>query len=1299
MKALAHVFTRAFRTSRAGFALSAALVLAVGCSSAFAQTGAGSIQGTITDSTGAVIPGASIKVVNSATGVVSNTTSNGVGFYQAPGLFAGTYVVTVSAPEMQTHQRTVVLLVSQQAEINFSLTAGSVSQKVIVKGNAVQLITTNSGTISSTLENSRIQQLPMNGRNVVTLLQQTTPGLESCSQSSACANGLMGPATAIVADGVPLNVREFGGQHQSSTQMPDPDSIQEVKVETSGSGAQFATPATGVITTKSGTNQIHGTLFETARNSAFGIARTRSNPSDYAAPHYVRNEFGISAGGPIVIPHVYNGKNKSFWFFAYERYSLASNTYGNVKVATAAMRKGDFSGLTDGSNVPEQLYDSSTTASSANCNGTGQANNYCRAPFKNNQIPINLESPTGKVLNDITPLPTNGNNPAIASNLAIASPNNKTQPSITFRLDHVFNQNNRAFVRYTENIAKNIGLRKGEPPTLAADGLPYAASGIAYSPDALYAAGVGFTHIFSPTFFSQTNVSQQWYSEQNFAGGTPFADFEKQLGLPNNFGEPGFPSVGGIYSPMDGTQFQYGVTQRISLIDEDLTKTIGRHQLLFGVRYRHERFGSRPDEKKDSISFDGLATALDDPSTDANQSYNALPDTGNANADEFLGAASSYGVNLEPPYQNIHDNEFDAYIQDNYHVRRNLTLNLGLRYEAHPAIAMNDGIMMGFDLKNDAIVTGYSTSKLIAEGYTTQAIIANDERDGVKFETPSEAGMPSTLLKSNNFTFGPRFGVAWQPFGDRGTVLRGAYGRFIYPVSIRNSFVTINRNNPFTVGYSQSYTSSDQSPDGQPNYLLRAPQSVVMGKNSSDVIDSASTTSIRPGLSIYSMDPNMPPIYVTQANFSIEQPLPGNSALRVSYVYSHGTNLEQNFYYNDHPSTYNWEMVTGTTTPKGKVVGSNQYSSTATGPYDQTTYGGGNYELTKTGWSNYNALQANYQRLFHNGLAYQVSYVFAKSMRVGGNGGRDNRIVPYSAFVHNGLGQMSADYGPALDPIAPPAPPLGTPSWGYYPALNRFENYMVDTGSPQQHLQFNWIYDLPFGRGKKFLGGVNRFMDEIIGGFEFAGSGNVVSQSFTVSASNWGSTHPIKLYKHSVPIKDCRSGNCYKEYLWFNGYIPPNEIAGNPCAGSSTKVVYGLPTDYKPYQTPIDTTCDASGRDKYYGKNEVNVTLLNGKKSAITYQPYPTSDTSVSTEGANPFSHAVLAGPMNYNVDLSLFKVFPITERVKLRVNVDAFNAFNIQGNENPSSSDGTEKIEPGGIGASSYNDPRQIQLTARLTF
>ena len=134
------------------------------------------------------------------------------------------------------------------------------------------------------------------------------------------------------------------------------------------------------------------------------------------------------------------------------------------------------------------------------------------------------------------------------------------------------------------------------------------------------------------------------------------------------------------------------------------------------------------------------------------------------NADEFLGGAYSYSVNLQPPYQQMHDMETDLYLQDNYRVRPNLTVNIGLRYEAHPATWVGNGQMEGFDLKNDAIVTSGTIPQLIAEGLTTQAIINNDELDGVKFETPSEANLPPMLVNSYNFTWGPRFGVAWQPF-------------------------------------------------------------------------------------------------------------------------------------------------------------------------------------------------------------------------------------------------------------------------------------------------------------------------------------------------------------------------------------------------------------------------------------------------------------------------------------------------------------------------------------------------------
>lgn len=1278
-------------------AISTVLVTAMCCSIALAQSGAGSIQGVVTDSTGAAIPQASIHVVNKATGVALNTKSNKVGFYQVPGLFTGTYVVTVTAPGMKTYERSIDLLVAQKAVLNFSLAVGSAIQKVVVNGNRVQLVNTTSGMVGSTLENARINQLPMNGRNIMTLTNEVTPGLNACNQSPSCANGLMPGATVYEIDGVTLESDEFGGENASAAAMPDPDAIQEVRMETSGVGAAYATPAVGIMTTKSGTNQLHGTMFETARNNSFGIAKQRQDPVNFKAPEYIRNEFGVSIGGPIVIPHLYHGRNKSFFFFAYERYSLAQTSYQETTTPTMAMRSGDWSGLINGSGVLQQLYDPDTTAPSANCNGTGIANQWCRTPFPNNQIPISRLSPFAKVMYAILPPPTTNADPLVDDNLDFPAPELSVAPNVTFRLDHVFNENNRAYLRYTSVLTTNEGLISGsQPVTLAAtvNGVNYPAGmyGFLDTPESLFATAAGFTHVFSPTFFSETVLSQQWFGQRDINGAyAANTDIEKELGFPNNFGENGIPEISGPLSGINGTQGNYGLTQIISVLDENLTKDLGKHQMQFGFRYRHERFGYQENQQHDEALFGAYATGLENPATNGSNSYAAYPNTGNASADEFLGAAYEYNVWKEPPYLHFHDMEFDGYFQDNYRVARNLTFNLGLRYEAHPAPWVKSGILGGFDLKNDAEVLGAPVSSLIAKGYTTQAIITNIENDGGKIETPQQAGLPSTMLYNYDLDFLPRFGFAWQPLGKWGTVLRGAYGRFTYPEPVYFTVAPAAENEPFQAEYSQNYIAADQSPDGLPNYLLRSPQSVIAGVNSANVVNSNSTTSILPGINVTSMDPHDAPDQVTQANFTIEQPMKGNSALRVSWIYSHDSNMWENFYFNNHPSAYVWEMQTGTTPPNGGVstIGTNQYSATATGPYDKVTWGGGSRRIQKTGWSTDNQLQVNYQRLFHHGIAYQISYVWSKPMHTGGELGSDGNVYPDADFINSAptVSTMTSPYGTAIAPALPPLPPAGEADWQYYKQLARFEYYRVDTYFPKQDIKFNWIFDLPFGRGKWLLHNSNRLMNELAGGWQVAGDGNIVSQDFAVTSNMWGPTNPIHVYKRKIPIKDCRSGVCYKEYEWFNGYIAPTANANVDC---TKNCVYGLPADWVPYQTPIDNTPGT----KYYQQNEVSITLPGKKPTDIAYSP--TSNIS----GGNPYSKTVLNGPFLWTVDASLFKVFPVTQRVRLRFNVDAFNVFNVQGMGNPNATTGlTPCTAPGGVGCSSSNAARQIQLTARLTF
>lgn len=1294
---------RSFSTTQSAFQSKAlpilvALTLAIIalCPPACAQSGAGSIQGTVTDATGAVIPRASVHVVNQSTNVGTNTKTNGVGFYQVPGLFAGSYVITISAPGFKTYQTQLQLLVAQAGVINAALTAGAVTQQVEVAASAVQLTTTNNGTITSTLENARINQLPLNGRVLSSLLSMTTPGLEGSSAGGTRLNGLAGEALEYVADGVPMVNRQFGGTNTAQEQAPDPDAIQEVRAITTDASAEYSTPGTVIIDTKSGTNNLHGAIFWTARNNAIGIAKARQDPSNFTAPKYIRNEIGASAGGPIVIPGLYHGKNKSFWFMAYERYSLASASSKLFHVPTQAMRNGDFSALYQLA-TPVQLYDPNTTYNATVCPATGAANPYCRNTFSGDQIPTTRESPTMKIINDLTPLPNLPYNPLLQPNLA--GPDNAFTlvPTWTFRLDHVFNENNRAYLRYTSNIEVNHSLRDypvDEPALGGADGFPANATGQGYNPIANFAPAIGYTHVFSPTFFSETILSQEWLSQHNYAGGTPFANFEQKLGLPNNFGEGGFPRWGEngsrLINPIDGTQFIYGLSQIITNLDENLTKTVGRHQMQFGGRYRHERFGYLPDEIADDNQFSTESTGLYDTSTGTN--YGGLPNVGNQNGDAFLGAGRYYSVQLVLHYEHYHDMEYDAYFQDNYHMTQNLTWNFGLRYEAHPATSVNNAVMESFDLKNDAQVLASTPEDQIARGNTTAAIIQNMKNIGVKFETPQQAGLSSNLVRSYNLNFSPRIGFAWQPFGGKhGTVIRGAYGRYIYPEPVRTSYKDVMRNIPHSAGYSKNFDLAAQSPDGVQNYLIRNPiTGYVMGKDNI-VVDSTSTTAFLPGISVYTLPNQMPPDFVTETNFTIEQSLKGNSALRVSWVWSHGTNLDQEYFYNHGLSNYAWEIKTGVTPPKGTTIGLPTYQNTALNPYDNTTWGNNTLDQ-KSGWSNDNELEVNYQRLFHGGLAYQVFYVWSKPFRVGGNYFRDGTLYTAQDYVNSGLGTVALlpNSSPLTPPIMPPPRPAGAASYAYWHKLDTYENYFIDTSVPQQDIQFNAIYDLPFGRGKRFAGNASRFVNELIGGFQLAGDGVIHSQDFRISNGNWGPAHPLHVYKHAHKVTDCRSGTCIQAYEWFNGYVAPSNLPSSGC----TTVVTGLPGDYQPYSQPINTdynpkTACGKAADKYYNTNKVQINLLNGKADVQNFDPGPNG----GGWGVNPWAKTFVNGPMNYSVDFSVFKVFPITERVRMRFNVDAFNALNVQGYNNPNTGDGIENM------LSSYNTPRQIQLTMRLEF
>jgi hypothetical protein len=1258
----------------------AVLCLALSQQVAQGQLETGSIQGKIADPSGAALSRAAVHVVNKATGLAKDVVTNNAGLYSVQGLYPGDYTVTITATGFQTLQQHITLLAEQTFELSPSLIVGSASETVEVHADAIQLANYTNGTISSDLDETRISQIPENGRSVTNLFSQVTPDAMADGGRPEL-NGALWRATQLVQDGSINNDLNYGG---TLIPQPDLDSMKEVSVVTNGGDARYNAPATAVVTTKSGTNQLHGSFFETAVNSYFGIARSRANLPTFKQAHYVRNEFGASVGGPILIPwldhgKMYNGKDKSFFFVAYERYSLRSGNYQSGVVPTTAERGGDFSGATTAGGVALSLYDPATTSSIATstCAGSPASTSYqyCRSQFnyngKANTIDPSRISPFAKALYTIMPRPTNDANPYLTGspNIYFAAPNNTTTPTITARLDHTFDQNNNIYLRYSYiNYSVVSTPVSGVAPTVAGsavDGTPIPAevSNTTGTRQPVNTAALGYTHVFSPTFVSQTVLGGTWESEfYNEPPTGELTDYEQAMGLPNNFGLHGMPIMEGssLYN-LAYTQNNWGGGEVLLNINEDLTKTIGHHNLAFGGRYGYAQANVLPDRTSDYVAFDNQATAL----------YNsgaacctAVSNTGVGDADVFLGAADAYSVNLEPGNEHWRIQSPALYVQDSWRVDNKLTLDLGLRWEGDPSPKELEGIINGFDLNNKAIVMHNTPQQVIAMGRTTQGIITNLQNLGVNFETPSQAGFPSYITHGSWDVFAPRVGLAFAPFGSgKGTVFRGSFGRYAFQAQLRPLYSGGKSNAPYAENYAQSYISNQQSPDGKANYELRAPQTVVAGQNSSGVVNTSSTTAILPGVTQVVQGPNDPPNSMYQTNATVEQPLWYNSVLRVSYIFNHADNLDQIYEPNFPMSSYAYEAKTGITAPVG-------YS--ALYPYDSHTYGIIEY-FEPTGWSNYNELQVNYQRLFHRGYGFQVAYVWRKSLRVGENG------------VNDTIDYTTQDYAPGFAPAS-------------QQAANRAQNYEVWSAVSPQQITYNSVVDLPIGRDRKFGRHMNHVLDEFVGGYQVAFNGSAAPSWFQPVSTNWGgdnpagtgSMAPIKKYGHKYPIQSCSGTTCNRGYLYYNAFISP-VLTTNPCG--STSFISGVP-NYQANQTPINMDPGATTAanckngtftptNSNYLTNNVSVPLTGGGVGNVAYSPGP---------GINPFSKTFLVGPWNATTDISLFKVFPLHKSMFFRINVDAFNAFNQQGQTNP----GTNGVQ---LYTSSHNTPRQIQLTARLTF
>lgn len=1225
------------------------------------QSNVGSVRGSVQDSSGAVIPGAAILLTNSATGVQQRTQSNASGLYVFPSVNPGPYRIEAESAGMAKFEVTVTVQTAGSATIDITLAPAGTATTVEVT-DATPLLKGDTQTMSHTLERTRIEQLPINGRNVVNLLQ-VVPGINQ--DNGIRVSGARSGTHDILLDGAALTDSLYGG---AIARPPSLDSIQEFHVEVNATSARYARQATIIMTTKSGTNELHGTLFETNRNSGYGVARQRQ--STWTKPAKLnRNEYGGTVGGPMFFPKLYDGRNRSFWFFNYEGYKLRSEAINTYRVPTEAMRNGDFTGLVTSTGTPLTIYDPLTTNLE-----TGERQPFMYQGQLNRIDPARI-SPFAKYVYSVLPLPNvAGVNPLAGDNFIAPAADIQNQYTWGTRFDHRFSDKDMVFGRITNSDSARTRPAASGVPTL--DGFGNSRTDL--SPNKSFS--VDWTRTFSPTLYNQMTFSASRRID-SVTSGEPGRMYADELGLPNPNSTAGYPVVNNIGVGTGRGNYFQPVNWNISyfnyfVLDNNTTKIIGRHELQFGGHFRHDQLNYMPQQQRTagSLSYVANTTALIDPANstsiaacEMNPSScvrRPIENTGHLAAAFFLGYAN-YEVRQAKGMYYIRQNEDALYLQDRWRVNNRLTLNLGVRWQFTPYAYDKHNMVSGFDPKSMSIVLGQPLDFMYKMGGTTPQLINALEGYGATFTTPEQAGLPKKMVKNNWFDIGPHVGFAYRAFDGPGSfVIRGGYALNYHTIPLYTWNDRMRLNSPFA-GFYQNYhlTASDQSADLTPQWGLVNRPTIVAGQNSANAVTFERPMGITPGSESFQVayfNPNQPTSRVHDWNLTVEKEIMPDTVLRVAYVGNRSTRQESYLDWNAMMSEYSWVSQTGTVPPGGIAA------NTARRPNPTLPYGN-LQEWRKDGYGWSNGGQIELQRRYSKGFGFQLFYVLMNVTRAAA-AGWEVGLPPASNFLP---GTVPTDDDDRM----------------------RLLLYRRDAAIPQHEVRWNWIADIPIGAGKPIFGGASGIVNQIIGGWQVSGLGRWRTRWFTLPTGNWPTGEPVKYNGESIPIEDCRSGVCRPGFLAWNAYIPAHQINSTDAQGRPNGVM-GVPADYKPADSPLwpypanYRSLNAQNDPNFgnYGSNFVWLPLNNGTQHRIGLSG------SGSASPLHPWINQAVRGNSQWNVDASLVKNFPIKERMNLRFTADFFNVFNVPGNPLPNSSGIIETW-------TSFQEARVMQLSARFAW
>lgn len=1020
------------------------LVILLLAAPAMAQVNIASISGTVLDPSGAAVAGATLSLRNEETGVILGTTAGAAGNYLFSPLHPGRYRISVEAPGFKKLERgNIQLQVADRLGLNLELEIGALGESVVVEAETPLLVTTNAN-IGQVIDRKKILELPLPGRDTIRLIQ-LAPGVGGYNSNLGDLRfgGGRTRLAEFFVDGSPTSA----AGDARPTALPSIDAIQEFKVETNNLSAEYGRLSGGAVNiqTRAGTNEVHGALYDFARDGVFNAnswdANRRNNPRGEFSLH----QFGVAIGGPIRLPR-YDGRNRSFFFFNYDA-ERRSNA-GSLRFATMPTeleRRGDFSETVNNNGNLVTIYDPLTY----------NASNNRRQPFTGNRIPETRFDPAARYMLSLWPLPNRPGDPGtLQNNFAGVNSGTSRRDDLTMRLDQNFGSNHRLYIRLTRNYSTSNPNYWAGPATdgVRPSWLTETSSTVNWTwtaqPTLIITAQAGAT----PRNFTYYPVFEGFDPTQ-----IPFAENARRELDPRFVPRMTFERVAGL-----GVSFQTTwLRERYFFGSTSATKVWAKHTLKVGYEIRPIYLNNtEPGAPSGQGTFNGAWTGLNQQAPFAQQ--------GSGFASFLLGLPNSFSFDSGQLGWALSFRNHALYVQDDIKVRKNLTANLGLRWEYEapmterfdrlgfidPGADNGYRINPSYDFQRDvigagALPAGIPLPNLNGPFLGGLGLVAS----------PQSPGRGNTQQRLRNF--GPRLGLAWQPRNN--TVIRSGLG-IIYSGYTGNAsgasslslhpFFRTSGNSLVTPDNGRTVSSTLSNPFPNNTGLL-------FGTN-----DPAEVISRSIGSNYFGYQYNQRPSYEISYNFGIQQQV-GRWRFEGSFIGNRGVHLYVggNPWLNTMPTDYlslgallerpvanpffnaglpdNGNLLARPTIPYKYLLSSHPHLA-------------GNARILQQsrGNSQYLAGFFSAERRFHNGLSLLFSYTVSKLIE---------------------------------DTSAKTGTRFGLPQDG-----RTFRDMRgVSVQDIPQKLVVTYLYDLPIGRGKVLLrnpqSGAEKALNHAFGGWKVSG--------------------------------------------------------------------------------------------------------------------------------------------------------------------------------------------------------------------